>query len=263
MRMLEQRTPVQEVLFFLRWKLGAVLLSLPGHLAFVLRGFGGQCGPWSRMKLAFRSIRTHLSIDCPHAPLEMLRIIEEIVEIPSSIEGPIVECGCFLGGSTSKLSSAAAVAKRRLIVCDSFEGLPVPDQADHHEPAEDFEKGDFSAALAQVEKNVRKYGNLEVVQFVPGWFNQSLKNLQDQRLSCLYLDVDLKASIEDCLEALWWRMQPGTRVFVHDVDRPAVVEPFLDRQWWKEHITGELPKFVGSGTGLGPLRRMLGYAERR
>jgi hypothetical protein len=43
----------------------------------------------------------------------------EIVELSPHVPGAVVECRCFLGGSTAKLSLAAAVAGRRLIVCDS------------------------------------------------------------------------------------------------------------------------------------------------
>ena len=40
------------------------------------------------------------------------------------MEGVVVECGCFLGGSTANLSLVCEVVGRELIVYDSFEGLP-------------------------------------------------------------------------------------------------------------------------------------------
>ena len=41
-----------------------------------------------------------------------------------SVDGPMVECGCFHGGSSAKLSLVARILDKPLYVCDSFQGLP-------------------------------------------------------------------------------------------------------------------------------------------
>ena len=44
--------------------------------------------------------------------------------------GVVVECGCFMGGSTANLSLVCGIVGRGLIVYDSFEGLPRPTPGD-------------------------------------------------------------------------------------------------------------------------------------
>ena len=239
------------------------MLALPGFLAFLMRGFtAARCGVWNRIALSARLIRVHLVVPCAHAPLALLSIVEEIVELPQTTAGAVVECGAYLGGSTAKLSHAAAISKRRLIVCDSFEGLPPVRPEDHVEAQEDFEQAAFSGGLATVRSNVERYGRIGVVQFVPGWFQESLSRLERERIACLWLDVDLQESIRTCLGVLWKQLEPGAKVFVHDVDRPPVVAPFQDLVFWRDVIGAAPPRFVGEGKGLGWQRRLLGYAVK-
>ena len=81
-------------------------------------------------------------------------------------------------------------------------------------------------------------------------------------MSCVFLDVDLQESIQDCLEVLWEPLEVGCKVFVHDVDRPAVVQPFVEEALWSRHSDGAPPSFTGAQSGLGPLRRLLGFARK-
>jgi O-methyltransferase/8-demethyl-8-(2,3-dimethoxy-alpha-L-rhamnosyl)tetracenomycin-C 4'-O-methyltransferase len=258
--MLEERNVLQEVLYFLRWKLGAVIVTLPGHIAFVLRGFGAQRGPGTRLALAMRMAYIHMRVPCAHTPMELLQIVEEIIELPEDDDAPFVECGCFNWGSSAKMSHAVAVAGRRLVICDSFEGLPGPSEVDAVEDKENFQQGDFRAALPLVRRTIERYGQAEFVDYVPGWFVDSLPTLDPERIAGAYLDVDLRSSVEDCLRHLWWRLKHGGLIFVHDVDRPSVVAPFEDHTWWKENVGGPRPELIGALDGLGPHRRLLGYA---
>jgi hypothetical protein len=127
---------------------------------------------------------------------------------------------------------------------------------------EAFQSGDFASRLEEVERNVRRYGNSAVVQFVPGWYQESLGQLSRVPIACLFLDVDLQESIKTCLLGLWKLITPGCKVFVHDVNRAPVVEPFRDEEWWSNHLDSTLPELVGSGRGLGWQKRLLGYAVK-
>jgi O-methyltransferase len=257
----EKRNIPHKAMFFIHWQLWPIVLSLPGHLAFIARGWDkSRCGIWSRIVLTAKLIKIHLFVPCVHTPLELLYIIEEIIELPSTIPGVIVECGAYQGGSTAKLSLAAALSKRSLVVCDSFEGLPEVGAEDQVDSKENFQKGDFLACVEHVRTNIQLYGNIKFVEFAPGWYQESLEKLDGTNIVCLFLDVDRQESIQTCLTALWKLIQPGCKVFVHDVDRPAVVRPFRDRVWWSREIGSSLPKFVGDGNGLGWQRRLLGYA---
>ena len=156
MKVCKERSRFHEFLYFVRWQLFLVVLSLPYHVAFVVRGLGAtRAGFWKRARLACQILWIHLRIPCVHAPGELLAIVEEIVQLPAAVPGVVVECGCYKGGSTAKLSLAARLAGRQLIVCDSFQGLPEPGMSDRVEEKEAFQHGDFASRLDEVERNVR------------------------------------------------------------------------------------------------------------
>jgi len=263
MKIYQQRGKLDQILFFVRWQLWPILASLHGHLLFVARGLGYHpYGVWRRLWLIIKIIRVHLSLPCPHAPMELVHIVGDILETPREKAGAIVECGSYLGGSSAKLSLAAALSGRRLIICDSFEGLPEVERVDDIVGKEAFAEGGYSAGLAQVRHNIGCYGDLSVVDFIPGWYDKSLGALSDTPISCLFLDVDLQDSIKTCLTSLWGQVQAGCKVFVHDVDRSPVVEPFRDQVWWQGHVGPNVPPFFGALTGLGRQKPLLGYAVK-
>lgn len=90
--------------------------------------------------------------------------------------GPLVECGCFSGGSSAKLSLVAKSTGRLLYVCDSFEGLPAVSEVgassqDISGKLCGFGQGQYNARLDLVEDNiVRSGGELSVCEFVKGFF---------------------------------------------------------------------------------------------
>jgi len=256
------RSAVQSVLFFVRWQLYPTVLAAPAHVAFVLRGAGSRCGVRARAGLAWQSIIIHLSLECGHNPREALHILEEIVELPDDAPGAVVECGAFLGGSTAKLSLAASLVGRKLIVCDSFEGLPEVSDKDHTERKPDFITGAYQGRLDLVSANVARLGKLDCVEFVRGWYGQSLGQLSGKPIACAFWDVDLHDSFHDCIRALWPELNPGAKVFIHDVDREPVVDAFSDPTWWHDEMHDEPPGVIGAHSGLSPLSPLIGYATK-
>ena len=67
------------------------------------------------------------------SPGQHLVLVNEILGLPRSLRGDVVECGCYCGASTANLSLACALTGRKLIVCDSFEGLPNPKDEEKYE----------------------------------------------------------------------------------------------------------------------------------
>lgn len=258
---MKPRTPVEKLLYFSRWQVLPVAVSLPHHLAFVLRGLKDtRNGVKIRLRLAWLSVRTHLYLECAHNPVEVLSIMEEIIELDPDVPGVIIECGIFNGGSTAKLSHAAVVSGRKILACDSFEGLPNVEQGNHTDLKPDFKKGEYQGRLPEVKENVRRFGRSEHVEFVPGWFDKSLQQLDKIPISCAFFDVDLQESFRDCLRVLWKNVNSGGKVFIHDIDRPAVVDVFTDTDWWGTHLGEEPPQLVGAYTGIGRLQPLLGFA---
>jgi O-methyltransferase len=237
-----------------------ILVSIPAHVAFIARGSSSRkCGYFERLKIAGSAAYIHLRINCGHNPAELLQVIEEIVELDSAVPGILVECGAYLGGSTAKLSLAARFANRRLIVCDSFEGLPEVNILDLNSTKQDFQQGAYHGTLSVVKDNVRRFGRQEWVDYLPGWFDQTLGTLKDYPVVTAFWDVDLQASFRSCLLGLWKQVIPGSKVFIHDVDRDSVVEVFTDNSWWQENLGEPPPMLEGAYMGINRSSPLLGY----
>ena len=75
----------------------------------------------------------------------------------------------------------------------------------------------FSAGLAAVQNNFRRYGLLdEQVRFLVGWFRDTLPAAPMQRLALLRLDGDLYESTMDSLTHLYPKLSRGGYVIVDD-----------------------------------------------
>lgn len=190
----------------------------------------------------------------------------EILKIPPKTKGDIIECGCWKGASTAGLSLVCKIAKRKLIVADSFQGLPEDDkevvhQYPHAKIFGYYKKGMYSAALDEVRENISKYGDISVCQFLPGFFNNSLKSLKNP-VVLAFLDVDLSSSMKDCIKYIWPKLIDNGYAYTDDSCDMEVVKVWFDNQWWQKNMKQLAPGYVGSGCGL-PITTTytsLGYA---
>lgn len=226
-------------------------------------------GVLAKVRLVLRIRRNVKRIETLSTWLEHLELASAILQVPPSIEGDVIECGCYKGGSTANLSLVCSLVGRRLVVCDSFEGLPEPGPEDrehfsvHTQHTDVYEQGRFAASLEEVRDNIARYGEVGSCEFVKGFFEDTLHTL-DGKYVMAFLDVDLVASLKSCLTAIWPNLQEGCRVFVHEARSLSFVALFFDTSWWQEHLHEEPPGFVGAGTGL-PLDLSgseLGYAQK-
>jgi hypothetical protein len=176
----------------------------------------------------------------------------EILKVPKSLAGVVVECGCYKGGSTSNLSLVCAAADRRLVVFDSFCGLPEPrsGDADHivleSHQIHRYAEGYWSGSLVDVRKNVARCGEPSVCEFHPGYFEQTLPSLT---VPVVFAFVDA----DNC------------RIYTHEAQHQEVVQLFFDPVLWDGQ---KPPGLVGAGTGLGLIpnaggfRSGIGYAVK-
>jgi O-methyltransferase len=108
---------------------------------------------------------------------------------------------------------------RRVWVADSFEGLPVPD-AERYTADDGLDWSHVEALKVSsddVRANFERYGLLDDrVQFLEGWFCDTLPDAPIEQLSVLRLDGDLYQSTMDALEALEPKVSPGGFVIVDD-----------------------------------------------
>jgi O-methyltransferase len=166
-----------------------ILLSIFGKwdhlssaLAFLLAGDLPHVPFAVRLRLLRQVHVIGYHLPAPHAQSEMLAVMHSILALPKGVPGVVVEAGCFQGASTAKLSLAADLAGRRLVVFDSFEGMPENDEPRdksdlHGDPR--FTKGKYSAGLEDVKANVAKYGRLECCRFVKGWFSDTMPTFHE------------------------------------------------------------------------------------
>jgi O-methyltransferase len=183
-------------------------------------------------------------------------------------EGPLVECGCYAGASSTKLSILAKLMGRELIVCDSFEGLPVAapnDLKDHHcresdDWVTDWTAGRYASGLENVQSHIKKYGEIQVCRFVRGWFSETLVDANlPQQISFAFADVDLATSARDCFVALWPRLSEGGVYVTHDTAYIKVLQEFYSPDLWQDTFKTTPPILFGAGYGLSDSSPHLGY----
>lgn len=188
-------------------------------------------------------------IDCPHTQSEILAFASTILSLDEALPGCVVEAGCYKGGSTAKFSLAAAAARRRLVVFDSFQGIPAHTE-DHginiYGRPVTFAQGEYRGSLEEVSRNVRRFGDLPACSFIPGWFEDTLPGF-DEPIASIYLDVDLACSTRTCLKYLYPRLQLGGTLYSQDGHLPLVLEVFDDEEFWLEEVGCRKPEVHGFG----------------
>jgi O-methyltransferase len=246
---------------------------LPRALAFINDdGIGREygIGRGEKLRLLLKFARNIRSVENLCTVPEHLELASAILRLPRTMPGDVVECGCYVGSVSVNLSLVCKMVGRRLIICDSFQGLPPPKDYDREHHAihtghtDEYWEGRFAASLALVKGNLRRYGALDVCDFVVGFYDQSLKTF-DRPTALAFLDVDLIDSVKPCIEAIWPRMAQGSRMYVHEARNLPLVAVFYDNAYWREAVGQDAPGFVGAGTGLpltAHIGSEIGYAQK-
>jgi O-methyltransferase len=250
-----------------------VLVSLPMLLAeYFSYGTGREYGIgfWKKFWIALRMVANRVRVPTASNFVEHLVMASEILKVPKSITGVVVECGCYKGGSTANLSLVCAAAGRRLVVFDSFRGLPEPRTDDvRHTVLERHEihryaEGNWAGSLEEVKQNVARCGELSVCEFRPGYFEQRLPDFKEQ-IVFVFVDADLRDSVKTCIQYLWPLLEDNCRIYTHEAQHQEVVQLFFDAAIWSGQ---QPPGLVGAGTGLGLIpsaggfRSGIGYAVK-
>jgi O-methyltransferase len=146
--------------------------------------------------------------------------VQDCVEtvLREGVRGDFIETGAWRGGTAifmRALLKAHGVRDRKVWVADSFEGLPVPAS---REDGHDLSRVDhLKVSLEQVRANFARFGLLDgQVEFLKGWFKDTLPGAPVERLAILRLDGDLHSSTMDALRALHHKVQKGGFVIVDD-----------------------------------------------
>ena len=171
--------------------------------------------------------------------LKNLRECCEFV-IENKIPGDFIETGVWRGGSCifmRAILKAYEIKDRTVWVADSFEGLPRPN---------------WDAYPDDHNDNLYSYDELRVslsddqVQFLKGWFKDTLPTSPIERLAVLRLDGDMYESTWEALSALYPKLSSGGYCIIDDYFLPACEKAVLDFRA-QNGITEEIIGIDGMG----------------
>lgn len=173
-----------------------------------------------------------------HKRMLNLQCLAEQV-IAERVPGDFIETGVWRGGACIMLRAvleAYGVRDRRVWVADSFAGLPPPSPERYPLDAGDthHQMSELAVPLDEVRRNFDRYGLLDdQVQFLKGWFRDTLPGASTGPLALMRLDGDMYESTMDALEALFPRLSPGGFVIVDDYGYIASCKAAVDD--YREH----------------------------
>lgn len=164
----------------------------------------------------------------PHAETMVGRArLDNVLDCASAaladgIRGDFVETGVWRGGTSIFLRAILEAlggpddAGRRVWACDSFQGLPEA-TLDIDVPMKFHTFAPLAVGVDVVRANFARYGLLDDrVEFVEGWFSDTLPDLDVDAIAVLRLDGDMYESTMDALAALEPKVSPGGFVIVDD-----------------------------------------------
>ena len=165
--------------------------------------------------------------------------------IGENIPGDFIETGIWRGGACIFMRGVLAaydVTDRTIWAADSFEGVPPPTWPE--DTGFDISRNVLpvlAVSLEVVQALFRRYGLLdEKVQFLKGWFKDSLSNAPIGQLAILRLDGDLYESTMTALVPLFDKVARGGFVIVDDYGSCPPCKQAVDDFRAKRGITDAL-----------------------
>jgi predicted O-methyltransferase YrrM len=157
-----------------------------------------------------------------------INILCEMIDRTKHLDGDIVDCGVFFGGSTIGMGLYLRQHRIEKVIYgfDSFEGFD-PERAARDmqlggEENEDRHLHGFSAtSYEKVKHKVNRFGLQKKVEMIKGYFCDSFPKLSPTLHVCFaHLDVNLYESYKECLEFFYDRMVPGGIVLFDEYNDP-------------------------------------------
>lgn len=132
-----------------------------------------------------------------------------------SVDGDLVECGVYKGGSAAIIGQAALEHGRQLWLFDSFQGMPPTTAKD----------GEFAATIvglgATPVEGVRQLldrAGIGVDRYIlrEGLFAETFQQELPQRVAFLHIDADWYESVLASLRTFYDRVEPGGVIVLDD-----------------------------------------------
>jgi hypothetical protein len=142
--------------------------------------------------------------------------------LQENVPGDLIETGIWRGGACIMMRAVlkAYGDKSRKVYCaDSFAGLPKPEPDRYPQDAGDrhHEFEQLAISREDVMKNFDAYGLLDdQVEFVEGFFADTLPKLNARNFAVIRLDGDMYASTIQSLDSLYPKLSPGGFLIVDD-----------------------------------------------
>lgn len=152
------------------------------------------------------------------------------------IPGDVIECGVCNGGTAAVLARTASKSsmERTVWLFDSFQGMP--ETTTHDGEAARSHIGKEVGDPTRVREVLRRVGtDMDRVQIVPGWFQDTFASVSIPQVSLLNIDADWYESVRLCLETFYERVVTGGFISFDDYGhwpgcRRAVDEFFQTRK---------------------------------
>jgi hypothetical protein len=136
------------------------------------------------------------------------------------IQGALVDCGTYNGGSTALLSAGAP--RRDVWAFDSFEGLPAPSDRDVGRPLTDEEKlwpkGLCLGSEERLREAVARFGAADRLHVRKGWFEDTLPSARQDvgPIAVLHCDGDWYDSVSISLHSFYANVSSGGVIVIDD-----------------------------------------------
>lgn len=191
-------------------------------------------------------------------PRTFLENVESCVNetLENNINGDFVETGVWRGGACILAHNIFKIASstKKVWVFDSFEGLPKPDAEKYPSDAGDdhWSIPELSVSLEQVKENFELFNVLdESVEFVKGWFKDTMPNNAIENISVLRLDGDMYESTIDPLEYLYPKLSSGGYCIIDDYNPKYGAFNAVNDYREKYNITEPIEVVSDSGVTIG------------
>jgi O-methyltransferase len=227
------------------------LLSVPVAIVFILSS--RRLHPaykmtfFKKLSLGLKMFRNAHQIPTATSFKTHLVMALKLLETPPEVQGCVLECGTWKGGSAANLSLACKITGRKLLIYDSFEGLPGGDPKDRE--ARYYHVGDFCGTLDEVKANIARYGDPSCCTFIKGWFSESLPHLSEP-VVLAFLDVDLEESLHTCIRFIWPNLVDEGHLFIDEYVSTDYCALFYSEKYWQTYFGRTPPGLIGSGSGL-------------
>lgn len=146
-----------------------------------------------------------------------LRIVLTQLQQTASVEGDVVEFGCYNGATSVAMGKVLQATNKRLFLYDSFQGLPEKTSEDRSLIGMQFTTGELRASKKLVADRFKQAG-LKRPVIKKAWFDELTARDLPDKISFAFLDGDYYESVLVSLSLVYPRLQQGAVIVVDDYD---------------------------------------------